>query len=480
MKKWIPLPLLVIFIFVGIYLLTTTQHPQNAIHRLVQQPTQAGTTFDFRKNATLTDNTAAISEDPWDVWVEKQTDAALQSALKSLAKELPDAQQQFESKIASLREKFRAALVKRAEELKAEHSSPPPVESNLEVTVRHNSPPKYEGPQTTEALLDEYAENYNRKWESSEIAEKYPQDEWIQMLLDRGIIIEDHRDFFWYQEARRELIRLEKDPATWASGRFGIPPIEDWETYKTAYIERNLWANGLRLDAMKADPACSGGIFVGKNQDVFLPTRPGRIYVERNGTRAKFYGGILNEIQQFDLLFKGISPENYEIIYINSEGSILSERPPLITRQEVKNTGGIPPPEEWFHGDVNPEMPADFEMDTVTQENRDYRKLDVPNLGAEARQNAEKEVQHAQQNAEKVLEHLTKSGADLAAELEKQLLPDLPTEADFEKALRERFAPERFNRALSTLNQYGPEEGLRRLKKSDPEVANQIEKQLQR
>ncbi len=51
-------------------------------------------------------------------------------------------------------------------------------------------------------------------------------------------------------------------------------------------------------------------------------------------------------------------------------------------------------------------------------------------------------------------------------------------EKNIETALREHFSPERFNRALQTLNQYGPEEGLRRLKESDPEVAKQIERLL--
>ena len=58
-------------------------------------------------------------------------------------------------------------------------------------------------------------------------------------------------------------------------------------------------------------------------------------------------------------------------------------------------------------------------------------------------------------------------------------IPNLPTNTDFEKALRERFSPQRFNSALQTLNQYGPKEGIRRLKESDPEVATHLEHLLQ-
>ena len=57
---------------------------------------------------------------------------------------------------------------------------------------------------------------------------------------------------------------------------------------------------------------------------------------------------------------------------------------------------------------------------------------------------------------------------------------NVPTDADFETALRQRFSPERFNTAMQTLNRYGPKEGLRRLKESDPEVAAQVERLIQR
>ena len=54
-------------------------------------------------------------------------------------------------------------------------------------------------------------------------------------------------------------------------------------------------------------------------------------------------------------------------------------------------------------------------------------------------------------------------------------LPEAPTGEEVETALREQFSSERFDRAMSTLERYGPEEGLRRLKESDPEVAEQVE-----
>ena len=56
--------------------------------------------------------------------------------------------------------------------------------------------------------------------------------------------------------------------------------------------------------------------------------------------------------------------------------------------------------------------------------------------------------------------------------------PDSPS--DMEASLKAQFPSERFERAMDTLEQYGPEEGLRRLKENDPEVASQIERHRNR
>ena len=63
-------------------------------------------------------------------------------------------------------------------------------------------------------------------------------------------------------------------------------------------------------------------------------------------------------------------------------------------------------------------------------------------------------------------------------------LPEMPTEESIASELSsqlspERLSPQRVATAMQTLSQYGPEEGLRRLKESDPEIASQIEKSRQ-
>ena len=53
------------------------------------------------------------------------------------------------------------------------------------------------------------------------------------------------------------------------------------------------------------------------------------------------------------------------------------------------------------------------------------------------------------------------------------------TQEQVETALRQEFSPERFNRALQTLNRQGPEAGMRALKESDPEIAKALERFIQ-
>lgn len=52
--------------------------------------------------------------------------------------------------------------------------------------------------------------------------------------------------------------------------------------------------------------------------------------------------------------------------------------------------------------------------------------------------------------------------------------------ADELKTLTNRYDPGRLSRAIETLSQHGPEEGMHRLKQSDPELAEQLEQRMNR
>lgn len=96
---------------------------------------------------------------------------------------------------------------------------------------------RYAGPKTVETLL----ESFGQIAFNPTVDEKYPQTEWLEMLLQKGIVIENYKDYSGYMVARSGLVVLENQPEMWTSDIFGTPPTTNWETFKEAYIDRKIW-----------------------------------------------------------------------------------------------------------------------------------------------------------------------------------------------------------------------------------------------
>lgn len=73
---------------------------------------------------------------------------------------------------------------------------------------------------------------------SGEIDARYSRVEWLQMLLQRGITIEDFDDYRVYLSKRHTLAFLEDNPDLQEIGFLGIPLTDDREAYKVAYINK--------------------------------------------------------------------------------------------------------------------------------------------------------------------------------------------------------------------------------------------------
>ena len=80
--------------------------------------------------------------------------------------------------------------------------------------------------------------NYGITFTEREIDARYAREEWLQRLLDRGVTIENFGDYSCYLSKRHTLALLEDNPNLRQSGIFDIPPTQDWETYKAAYIDK--------------------------------------------------------------------------------------------------------------------------------------------------------------------------------------------------------------------------------------------------
>ena len=145
--------------------------------------------------------------------------------------------------------------------------------------IKVESPPKYEGPQTTEALLETFGEKVGT---NPEIDEKYPQAEWLQMLLEKGITIEHFGDYSVYMSVRWSLARLENQPEKWVSGKLGIPPTDDWELYKNAYVDRRIWERQQLKAARQTDPQVLNVLFLGPNRDTVIPVHGKKCYCAPN------------------------------------------------------------------------------------------------------------------------------------------------------------------------------------------------------
>ena len=127
-------------------------------------------------------------------------------------------------------------------------------------TAPHGSK-KYTGPQNAQELMNALDSDYNTgllKAEVSvfrkvgekkitshssnltirEIDARYPRAEWLQLLLDRGITIENFHNYSVHLLKRHTLAFLEDNPDLLQLEILDIPPADDWETYKAAYIDK--------------------------------------------------------------------------------------------------------------------------------------------------------------------------------------------------------------------------------------------------
>ena len=73
---------------------------------------------------------------------------------------------------------------------------------------------------------------------NAEIDARYPREAWLQMLLNKGITIKNFGEYASYLSKRHTLALLKDNPNLHKTGLLGIPPTDEWATYKTAYINR--------------------------------------------------------------------------------------------------------------------------------------------------------------------------------------------------------------------------------------------------
>ena len=222
---------------------------------------------------------------------------------------------------------------------------------------------KYEGPipQTLEAILETFADkptiaDYNVGFD---VDGKYSVKKWIQMLIDKGIVIEDSYDFEKYRLLRRWLKAEEREyldqPDMWLPKKYFGETHNSWETYEDAYIDRKVWEYKQIKAAKQADPSVHRVEFLGPDGRTVLPLPDKSVIINRGYQGYGITGGgnyRISEQQMWDIVFKGKHTRGWKVVYIDDMGNILSEKPAPISREELELPPDVPwPPKNRAHLD---------------------------------------------------------------------------------------------------------------------------------
>ena len=202
---------------------------------------------------------------------------------------------------------------------------------------------EYTGPQTVEALMEAFDTRYssptvNTKWstvsETSfgekrhleftlvDMDAKYPREEWLQLLINKGIMIQNFEAYNEYLNVRSDLILKE------------FHTKDDWETVKVKYIDTHIQ----KYQNKQANPSVEDWVVLGENR---LPVIPGRMYVQKTESGSRIWhttrstskswdgkteilsvkGTELSEKQKSDLLNNGVEPVGWEVVYLDEKGN---------------------------------------------------------------------------------------------------------------------------------------------------------------
>lgn len=158
---------------------------------------------------------------------------------------------------------------------------------------------------------------------------KYPRQEWLQMLINKGFTIEKFKDYDRLLNLPADLMMEEFH----SGDNFEIAK----DTHIDSMLQKHRIEHQLINEAKRANPGMNHWFVVnGKT----LPSIPGRMYVQKtenglihnmkstttrseNGKMISVIGPELSEKQKADLFNKGVEPEGLQVVYIDEGGNII-------------------------------------------------------------------------------------------------------------------------------------------------------------
>lgn len=285
---------------------------------------------------------------------------------------------------------------------------------------------------------------------NEEIEQVFPTHLWIQKLLNMGIAFDDFSDYSGYLNFRKTLFHAKNDPEVLSSFKYqyGLDEAASWDEVVDAGLRFDEKLNTFVDQAMAADKRVYGGSM--GREGVFVPVRLNTVYVESTGAISygtgvpEWVGREIGDRESGRPPSRNI-PDDIDIIYLDEKGQPIKDRVP-------PNGGEI---EGFSSGETDTVFDSTDEQSPLTDDFDNSFPDDLPPSDTES---YEFEKPNVPQN-----------GADL----EKQFSPE-----GIEAELTEGLSADRFDKAQQLIEQYGTEEGLRRLRASDPEAARRFEQGL--
>ena len=291
-----------------------------------------------------------------------------------------------------------------------------------------------------------------------ELEEMFPTDEWLQRHLDMGIEISDFSDYSGALNLRLMLYHTKNDPVEFAEELewHGLPPNAPFEALITAKIRFSAKLDEKISQAEKDDPLVYGGEM--GPDGVFIPIRFKTVYVQRDESGGGMTAGsgvprwVIDELVKRDrgLPSKEI-PEDITVIYLDEKGTPIPPKEAEIT----------PPSEQ------SPTAEREQVIEGTREETDKGEARTVDSEHPPERKSADRSMPPKPPTEPLTLDQLPKSEADWERLLTQPL-------DDLSKSLSE----DGLRSVAETLNQYGVEEGIKRIEATDPALAQRLRQRL--
>ena len=220
-------------------------------------------------------------------------------------------------------------------------------------------------------------------------------------------------------------------------------------------------------------------MFIGDN---FYPTHIDKntVYVKGRETGATFFGSELTLEEEFNIIFRGIEPEGYDIVYLDDDGKQMSEKPEPITQEEFLNAHL----DKWLENEdglrgsawVPPMLALPEELDFLSEDaTEDFTEF----VDNRSRMQGEAAKEKYEQAREEIMKYVRMTDLELKEEFNKLIMSEVDnivmskmsqesTPEQLETVLIEAFSRKSFQEAKSLLDQYGLESGIQR--KTNPSL----------